>query len=85
MTTLTIDSLRELLQECAGEDETIWIDDAVLDVSFGQLGYDSLALMETAARIKQEYGLSLPDELIVDAATPRDLLLVATLDIAEVV
>jgi act minimal PKS acyl carrier protein len=85
MTKLTIDSLRRLLVECAGEDGNVRIDEDVLDVDFADLGYDSLAMMETAARIKQEYGLSVQDDLLAEANTPRALLRVVNDDAADTV
>lgn len=45
-----------------------------LDIPFEELGYDSLALMETAAAIQEEYGIVLPDEDVSEARTPRRLL-----------
>jgi act minimal PKS acyl carrier protein len=44
------------------------------DVAFGDLGYDSLALLEMAARIGQEFGVSIPDDQIVRLHTPRAVL-----------
>ena len=43
-------------------------------MTFQDLGYDSLAMMETAARITQEYGVDLSDDEITEVATPRALL-----------
>jgi len=68
---LTYDGLMSVIRECAGEsDEMTHIDDA-MDVPFADLGYDSLALMETASRLQRDYGIDLPDETVVDVETPR--------------
>ncbi|MEU5213927.1 acyl carrier protein [Streptomyces sp. NPDC020742] len=74
MTTLTLDDLRRILISCAGENDEIDLNGDILDSSFQDLGYDSLALMETAARIGQEYGVDVSDDDIATVETPRALL-----------
>ncbi|MFJ8535821.1 acyl carrier protein [Streptomyces sp. NPDC093591] len=71
---MTIDDLRRILTECAGMDEGVNLDGDILDTSFTDLGYDSLALMETASRIKEEFGVRISDEEIAVVETPRLLL-----------
>jgi acyl carrier protein len=71
----TLDDLRRILVAGAGTDESVDLDGDVLDVTFQDLNYDSLALLETAGRIEREYGVSL-DEGLADGATPRSLLAV---------
>jgi act minimal PKS acyl carrier protein len=73
-TWMTIDDLRRILAECAGEDESGDLHGDILDTSFSDLGYDSLALMETATRIKHEFGVEISDEDIAVVETPRLLL-----------
>ena len=58
---LTIDDLKRILREAAGQDETIDLDGDILDTSFEDLGYDSLALLETGSRIEREHGIELED------------------------
>jgi act minimal PKS acyl carrier protein len=83
MTTMTLDDLRRILVECAGSEEGVGSPDGdLLDASFEDLGYDSLALMETAARIKQEFGVSIPDDEITEVETPRALLALVNVEIA---
>jgi act minimal PKS acyl carrier protein len=74
MAVLESGELFRVLIECAGESEGGALTDAVLDTEFEDLGYDSLALMEVAATIRQRIGVVLPDERIADVRTPRDLL-----------
>jgi len=76
MTTgeITIDDLRATLRQAAGQDEATDLDGDIFDVTFADLGYDSLALLETAARIERERGIRLADSTIVEAQTPRALL-----------
>ena len=74
MSTMTIDALRAILVSCAGEEENVDLRADISDVTFEELGYDSLALMETAARIEQDFGVRLPDDVVVELKTPRALL-----------
>lgn len=71
---LTVNELKELLSSAAGVPEGIDLEGDILDTSFEQLGYDSLALLETASRIERMYSVQLADTLIIDAETPRLLL-----------
>ncbi|MCC3767138.1 acyl carrier protein [Streptomyces sp. UNOC14_S4] len=71
---MDIDTLRRILADCAGEDESTDPHGDILDVPFEDLGYDSLALMESAARIKQDYGCDVSDDLLAELRTPRALL-----------
>lgn len=74
MAQISIDDLRRILVACAGEDDGIDLSGDILDVHFTDLGYDSLALMESAARIERDYGVALADDVLADASTPRELL-----------
>ncbi|MEU2394630.1 acyl carrier protein [Streptomyces sp. NPDC007369] len=81
-TEFTIDDLRRILREGAGEE--LDLDGDILDLTFEELGYESLALLETGVRIGREYGVELEDSTLTDVETPRQLveavnsLLVAT-------
>lgn len=74
MRELTIDDLKRIMREGAGEDEAVNLDGDVLDVPFTELGYDSLALLETASRVERELGTELSDEDVAAAETPRGFL-----------
>jgi act minimal PKS acyl carrier protein len=74
MTTITLDDLVRVLTECAGADEDVTLTAQNLDVSFTDLGYDSLALLETAALMKQRFGATLTDEDVSEIETPREFL-----------
>ena len=74
MTEMTLSDLREILAEAAGEDEDIELAGDIIDAPFVELGYDSLALIETTARIRQRFGASIPDEQIAELPTPRAML-----------
>jgi len=71
---VTIADLRRVLREAAGAADNVDLDGDILDLEFADLGYDSLALLETAARISHEFGVKLDDDVVVDANTPRKLL-----------
>ena len=71
---LTIDDLRRILREGAGADEGVDLDGDILDTPFDELGYESLALLETGARIGREFDVELEDTILVDAETPRELI-----------
>jgi act minimal PKS acyl carrier protein len=74
MTRLTVDKLFQTLRECAGEDEPDSLSAAVLDVPFDDLGYDSLAILNTVRRIEADHAIELGDDLFDVAPTPRALL-----------
>ena len=67
----TIEMLRRILRQGAGEE--VDLDGDILDVTFAELGYESLALLETGGRIEREFDIRFDDDALVDAATPRAL------------
>ncbi|WEH30874.1 acyl carrier protein [Streptomyces sp. AM 3-1-1] len=73
MSALTVDDLKKLLAETAGEDDSVDLA-GELDTPFVDLGYDSLALLETAAVLQQRYGIALTEETVGRLGTPRELL-----------
>ncbi|WP_326613603.1 acyl carrier protein [Streptomyces scopuliridis] len=73
-TPFTIDDLKSILREGAGADEGVDLDGDILDAEFDALGYESLAMLETAGRIEREYGISLDEEIFADVRTPRALI-----------
>jgi act minimal PKS acyl carrier protein len=71
---LDLNDLRRIFQESAGVDQDVNLDDDIYDTEFQDLGYDSVAVMEVAARITRDYGVTIDDEALADATTPRLLL-----------
>ncbi|MEW1584732.1 phosphopantetheine-binding protein [Micromonospora vinacea] len=72
MSQLTLDDLRRILETSSGVvEQTDWTDPATLDAPFDDLGYDSLALLELAARVQQEYEVRIPDDAVSIMKTPR--------------
>ncbi len=72
--SFTLDDLKTILRQGAGADEAVDFTGDILDTGFEQLGYDSLALLETGSRIERGYGIALDDEALHQAGTPRALL-----------
>jgi len=70
----TANDLRRILLEGAGADEGVDLDGDILDVRFEALGYESLALLETGSRIEREYGITLDEDALAVANTPRALI-----------
>ncbi|MDX6361930.1 MAG: minimal acyl carrier protein [Streptomyces sp.] len=73
-TKVTLADLTRMLRESAGEEEGVDLDGDVIDTPFLELGYDSLALLQVIGEIQREYGISVPDDAVVDAETPGALL-----------
>ncbi|MEV6753026.1 acyl carrier protein [Streptomyces sp. NPDC051214] len=67
----TLEDLKRILLEGAGAAEGVDLDGDILDTPFEDLGYESLAMLETSSRIEREYGVTLDEDMVTDAATPR--------------
>ncbi|EIV93553.1 acyl carrier protein [Frankia sp. QA3] len=70
---ITIDEIRLILIASAGAPEVEVAENDFADTSFDDLGYESLALLESAATIERDYGVRIPDEPLIAAKTPREL------------
>ena len=73
-TEFSVSDLRRILIAAAGPGDGVQLADDTADCSFDELGYESLALLETGSRIERELGIALSDSEIVDARTPRELI-----------
>jgi act minimal PKS acyl carrier protein len=73
-TQLTPEDLKKILRECAGEDDSVSLEGEFLDTPFLDLGYDSLALLEAAALIKRQFGVTVSDDDLHGVETPGQLL-----------
>ncbi|WP_438486767.1 acyl carrier protein [Streptomyces sp. S186] len=74
MTRITAQDIIRLLAQSAGDLEFTGNPADALDLTFDALGCDSLALLETAARIQDDYGVSLSEQVVGDLDTPRSLM-----------
>lgn len=70
MRQITLSELQDIMLECASWAEPL---DQAPDQPFDELGYDSLALLEAASRIKRDYGIELSEDDLVRARTPAEL------------
>ncbi|NBE93740.1 acyl carrier protein [Nonomuraea sp. KC401] len=59
------------MRECGGPAD---LDADILDVSFKELGLDSLAVLEMGARVERDYGIEVPDDAMEELKTPRQTL-----------
>ncbi len=71
MPEFTLDDLRRILLAAAGVDEGVDLTGDILDLGFDELGYESLALLETGSRIEREYGIAIDEAVLTDEPTPR--------------
>jgi act minimal PKS acyl carrier protein len=70
MAQLTLTELVAVLAQCAGVDEDVDLGGDILQTPFFDLGYDSLALLETSARVAERYGITLTDDEVSTMETP---------------
>jgi minimal PKS acyl carrier protein len=66
--------LWRILRDGAGAENAVDLDRDGLEATFEDLGYDSIALLETASRISREYGVVIDDDALSEAKTPRSLI-----------
>ncbi len=74
MQELSIDELKRIMRECAGEGESVDLGGDNLDADFTDLGYDSLAVLEVSSRVERDYGVKLSDEVVSEATSLRAFL-----------
>jgi len=70
MSVFTLDDLRVIMRQSAGELEVDGPGIDIAQLSYVELGYDSLALLEISARIKQNLSVQVPDDTVATTATP---------------
>ncbi|WP_329564306.1 acyl carrier protein [Kitasatospora sp. NBC_01266] len=66
--------LARILAACGGEDACTELSEEQLDESFYELGLDSLAVLQAVGVLARTYRIVVPEELVVEAETPRMLL-----------
>lgn len=71
---LDIEDIRKIMRECAGDDDAVSLEGDFLDTPFMDLGFDSLALLETAALVKRQFGITVSDDDLHGVETPRAFL-----------
>nr|WP_033660364.1 acyl carrier protein [Salinispora pacifica]AHZ61894.1 Lom60 [Salinispora pacifica] len=73
MKQMTLSALEEIMHRCAGDDESTDSFQQAPERAFADLGYDSLALLETQSVIRREYGVDLSEQALGAAETPQQL------------
>jgi act minimal PKS acyl carrier protein len=73
MSEFTVNDVRRILRDVAGADESVDLDGDIADTTFADLGYDSLALLEAAARVQRDLEVRLADDQLLAIRTPREL------------
>ncbi len=68
MAPFTLDDLRRILREGAGDSGAL--DGDIAEVSFSDLGYDSLAVLELSSRVEREFHITISDDVMQDQRTP---------------
>lgn len=74
MAEVSLTELHRIMESSAGGDGDGPLPDNFAAAKFGELGYDSLALLETTNRIERTYGLTIPEEGVEGISTPGELL-----------
>jgi minimal PKS acyl carrier protein len=72
MPQMTLRELRDIMNECAGADESAQSLEDAPDESFENLGYDSVSLLETQGRVKRDYGVEISEDDLDQITTPRE-------------
>ena len=57
------DDLTVIMRQCAGFDHAVDLDLSVLDHSYEQMGFDSLAVLEIQAEIERQLGVRLRTDM----------------------
>lgn len=73
MSNLTLDALKQLMRNCGVSEETD-LDSDIAQVTFEELDYDSLALLQILAQIENRFGLRLSEDDLDKMRTPEELL-----------
>lgn len=71
MAGFSIGDLRTIMRSSAGSEEGVDLDGEISAVPFAELGYDSLAVLEMMSEVQRQYGVTIPEELVFELATPQ--------------
>jgi minimal PKS acyl carrier protein len=76
VTALTLQLLAKLMEESGDRDPAaeLELDDNIGNVSFDELGFDSLSLFNTCVQIEEVYPVKLSLDAVLAAETPNGLL-----------
>ncbi len=68
-----LDDLRKIMRTCTGVDESVDLDSDIGNLTFESLGYDSLAVLEMAAKVQNQQGVFIPDDAAEELTTPQSI------------
>jgi act minimal PKS acyl carrier protein len=71
MREFTLVDLMRTIGTCLGSAYADAVTEETLDVRFDDLGYDSLAVYELAARLEDDLRIDIPDSAVEAMTTPR--------------
>ncbi|HET6501437.1 MAG TPA: acyl carrier protein [Amycolatopsis sp.] len=71
---LTPTELMEILADLSGNFALERAEAGMLEAGFGDLGIDSLTLVETAIRLERDHTVRIPDDELPEFRTPAELL-----------
>lgn len=74
MAEFTVTDLTRIIRSAAGEDEALDLESNITERSFADLGYDSLAVLETASRVEREFGVLLPEDEMSGIESPKEFM-----------
>jgi act minimal PKS acyl carrier protein len=83
MALFGLDHLREIMIAAGGADDGVDLGGDIATAEFADLGFDSLAMLEIQARVKQVLGISFPDDATL-LRRPADLLDYVNKSVVEV-
>lgn len=76
MYDITVEEIFDILEEFAGVEDDVVLDESQADTPFRDLGYDSLAVLELQGQLERRLGVDLPAgaaQDMVSANATRDL------------
>lgn len=77
MATVTTHEVIQTTKTVVGDDDTVTIDESILDVPFINLNFDSLHIIAVSAKLEQRHGFKFPEGKDYAAITPRELVDIA--------
>lgn len=68
------DDLDEMMCACGGANGSAGLDEDISDITFEELGYDSLAVLELMAKLQNQMNVAIPDNATASLLTPRSVI-----------
>ncbi|MEU9086114.1 acyl carrier protein [Streptomyces sp. NPDC048357] len=72
MATFTQADLVGYIRQAAGEDDGVDLDGDIAELTFADMGYDSVAMVEVTLLVERELGIALPEDRTGKDATPKE-------------